>query len=55
MRRIKLPPALNYKVRKIAAGKKITAEAALSFLVEKVCTPQNFLPKKVCTPIRKEA
>ena len=50
MRDIVLPPVLAKKVERIAAEKKMTVEDALIFLVEKVCTPSNFLPSKVCTP-----
>lgn len=50
MRDIVLPPVLAKKVERIAAEKKMTVEDALIFLVEKVCTPSNFLPAKVYTP-----
>ena len=55
MRDIVLPPVLAKKVERIAAEKKMTVEDALIFLVEKVCTPDNFLPSKVCTPTAKNA
>ena len=50
MRSIALNPVLAYKVKKIALEKKMSNIDALSFLVEKVCTPPSILPKKVCTP-----
>ncbi len=50
MRDIVLPPVLAKKVERIAAEKKLSVEDALLFLVEKVCTPSNFLPSKVYTP-----
>ena len=55
MRDIVLPPVLAKKVERIAAEKKISVEDALLFLVEKVCTPTNFLPSEVCTPTAKNA
>lgn len=52
---IQFPPALYFKVLKIAERKKMTPDACVNFLVKKVCTPSLFSVKKVCIPRRKAA